>query len=1137
MEVPPFTYPRLRVFGRGELRTLAGDPLFNSEVRRIFSYKLLAKMEEEQLKKDIGGTIAFGCINRARCGAMKNRKVRTGFQGAEHRVEHFSRIGEIGENIFRGWKSGLAAALCMLCGATGALANGYPIYYVDAVNGSDANDGGSWATAKQTIQDAVNNIDTNIGTLVLVTNGVYDLGGAVTPGYALTNRVMIKESVIVRSVNGPEVTIIKGAGPAGPAAVRGVYLSAGAQLIGFTITNGYTMTSGAAIYNQSGAGLWMTNNSIASNCIVQGNTANNNGGGAYLYYGGTLNNCTLNDNSADNSWGGGVYTYFGGTLSNCTVSGNSAVYGAGAYIYHGGTFNNCIVRGNTASDGAGGAALDTSGTMNNCLVFGNSAANYVGGVEIDYAGDQSLNNCTIAGNSVSSGCGGVYLYQSGILNNCIVFGNSGTTGTDIYLDGGGSTLRNTCASDGVTDGVDGCITNNPMLNADYTLSAESPCFNTGDNTYAPAGTDLAGKPRIAWTTVDMGAYELHALISPSSGPFAGGNTITVTNASDFGAITNIIVGSPSVGSAIPTDSGSNWFTITLPATTNAGTVSLTVQTSDNGDTVLPNAYTYNPSGSIGTTAADWSRWSEVVGLPAARHFAAPGVVPLDGYLYAVGGGFNGGAQTNVYRFDGTQWDEVMGLPQATDHSTAAAMDGTIYYFRLSSGNIVTYGFDGSTWTTVPGGSGAGQSQSTMGTWGTNMYLMGGFNSVPKTNTYMFNGVAYAATKGIPSALFSSASATLNDRMYLMSGVNGSFQVATNVYSFDGTDWTEVAGMPAGRYVAGAATFSNHIYMVGGGTGGASPYTNVFRFDGTNWAEIAGLPAARKRNAVGVLNNVLYSVGGVSSDYTTFTNVYRYPALTTLSGVSPDTGSLTGGYQVIITGSNLGNGSDITNVTLCGVAATNIASQSSTQVVVWAGSRGSAATGEVVVFSTSYGATTKADSFAYTGVLTRVVLYDFYMQVVDGGVSVCWQTASEEQTANFDLYRRDGEAWVKVNAAPIPGTGELGGSYCVADPLANASDSFTYKLVEQETDGGVQEYGPFEVSARNPRLEHLAVTPEGIVLRWLSREQDTYEVQKSVDIRDGFLPVATGLPATPPVNEYIDEAGIVNGAFYRVRAEE
>ena len=253
-------------------------------------------------------------------------------------------------------------------------------------------------------------------------------------------------------------------------------------------------------------------------------------------------------------------------------------------------------------------------------------------------------------------------------------------------------------------------------------------------------------------------------------------------------------------------------------------------------------------------------------------------------------------------------------------------------------------------------------------------------------------------------------------------------------------------------------------------------------------------------------------------------------------VNPPQGLRSGGYQVTIVGTNLGNGSDITNVTLCGVSATNIASQSATQVVVWAGSRGSGATGDVVVYSTSYGATTKANGFSYTGETMRVVLYNIYMQVVDGGVSVCWRTASEENTVGFDLFRWNGKDWVKVNSALIPATGEMGGSYCVADAAANGTDTFVYKLVEIETDGGVQEYGPYEVAASNPRLENLAATPEGVVLRWLSREGDVYGVQKATDVRSGFAPLATGLPATPPVNVHTDATETGRGAYYRVVVE-
>ena len=81
-------------------------------------------------------------------------------------------------------------------------------YYV-ATNGSDAADGTNWATAKQTIQAA---IDLSVASdTALVSNGVYATGGQVMSGLALTNRVYISEGVTVQSVNGPAVTTIVGA--------------------------------------------------------------------------------------------------------------------------------------------------------------------------------------------------------------------------------------------------------------------------------------------------------------------------------------------------------------------------------------------------------------------------------------------------------------------------------------------------------------------------------------------------------------------------------------------------------------------------------------------------------------------------------------------------------------------------------------------------------------------------------------------------------------------------------------------------------------------------------------------------------------------------------------------------------------
>ncbi len=89
----------------------------------------------------------------------------------------------------------------------------------------------------------------------------------------------------------------------------------------------------------------------------------------------------------------------------------------------------------------------------------------------------------------------------------------------------------------------------------------------------------------------------------------------------------------------------------------------------------------------------------------------------------------------------------------------------------------------------------------------------------------------------------------------------------------------------------------------------------------------------------------------------------------LDQVVPDFAPMVGGTPVILSGLNLGNGTDITNVTLCSIMAT-IVTQRAGMVEVLAGGSYSACTGDVRVFSASMGETVKSNAFAYSGVSTQ-----------------------------------------------------------------------------------------------------------------------------------------------------------------------
>ena len=334
-------------------------------------------------------------------------------------------------------------------------------YYVDVNSTNSTRPYLSWSTASTDIQSAVN--QTTNGDLVLVNPGVYQTGGETVNGYNLTNRVAITQSVTVQSVNGSAVTLIQGyqvpGTTNGTSAVRCVYMTTNAALIGFTLANGATRASGN-LNDERGGGIWCasTNGIIISNCIITANSAFNEGGGVYQ---GVLNNCTIANNSSGSGggaafssifnsmvmsnsangfeitgYGGGTYSctvasstfegnsssYLGGganggTLSNCTIIDNSAPYGGGVCSCN---LTNCLLAWNTASIAGGGA---NSGTLINCVVATNSTTVYSS--SIYYGGGGAYNcfvqDCTIIGNNSASSGGGLLEDNS---CNCTVEGNS-----------------------------------------------------------------------------------------------------------------------------------------------------------------------------------------------------------------------------------------------------------------------------------------------------------------------------------------------------------------------------------------------------------------------------------------------------------------------------------------------------------------------------------------------------------------------------------------------------------------------------------------------------------------------------------------------------------------------------------------
>lgn len=392
------------------------------------------------------------------------------------------------------------------------------VHYVNLANPIPASPFTSWITAAANIQDAID--AASAGDSIVVSDGTYNTGGRVVYG-SLTNRVVINKAVTVQSLNGPGVTVIQGKRTPVNSAMRCVYMANNAVLIGFTLTNGATRTTGDVFKEQSGGGVFCESISAAvSNCVIGGNSANVYGGGVSS---GTLNNCTLTRNTAVQAGGG----TFSSTLNNCTLSGNSSTSGGGACY---GTLNNCLVNGNSARDPLGARTGEGGGTysctLTNCTLMNNSARVSGGG-----ASWGSLFGCLIAGNTALQGGGAA----PNLLVNCTVVGNSAPSDGGVGGGLGGGVLGGTVVNSILIHNTDtfgapnyddailffccpvpdpggtGNITNDPAFvdeaGGNYRLKTNSPCINSGSNASAPRGTDLDGNPRIVGGTVDIGAYE------------------------------------------------------------------------------------------------------------------------------------------------------------------------------------------------------------------------------------------------------------------------------------------------------------------------------------------------------------------------------------------------------------------------------------------------------------------------------------------------------------------------------------------------------------------------------------------------------------------------------------------------------
>ncbi len=384
--------------------------------------------------------------------------------------------------------------------------------YVDAANCPGPGNG--------TIEDPYCSIQAALnfgaGPVILVAPGTY--------GPINFNKL----NFVVRSTDGPQVTIIDGGGLPAVKCVNG---ESDMTLDGFTITGGQAAHPGGG-----GMIAWDCGATVM-NCIFTGNTAiaanAGNGGGLYcLYSGVTVVNCVFTDNLALSGGGLSVEDSFVEVI-DCTFDGNTAFNGGGitheAGGFGSGTLHvtDCRFIDNTVfEDGGGMACIDgLTTTITGCLFTGNTADGSGGGLGIFGSATPTVTNCTFALNT-AAGIGG------GMLDFALQ-GGADVSNSVSWLNTPPSVLVFSVITYSSFDNFPAGITNineyamfvDPA-NGDFRLLPGSPCIDSGSNDVVPADltTDLDGNPRFLeipetqdcpqlpgscgdLPVVDMGAYE------------------------------------------------------------------------------------------------------------------------------------------------------------------------------------------------------------------------------------------------------------------------------------------------------------------------------------------------------------------------------------------------------------------------------------------------------------------------------------------------------------------------------------------------------------------------------------------------------------------------------------------------------
>ncbi|NCD32919.1 MAG: PKD domain-containing protein [Spartobacteria bacterium] len=229
-------------------------------------------------------------------------------------------------------------------------------------------------------------------------------------------------------------------------------------------------------------------------------------GGGALVYAGTLQDCNVEENSAER-FGGGVRAFGDARIEGCFIFRNTVnQFGGGIYADDRATVERCNISQNTSREGGGGVWLDQDAALINSFISGNRA--YGGGGVAFYTGG-TMRNCTITFN-IAEGYGGGVWHGLGETRNCIIYYNEAPDGADNHKMTG-EVVVNYCLTTPDVTGTGNITDAEPLLAGRLipNILPASAARNAGDSAgIGLAELDIDLEPRLQNGLVDIGCDEV-----------------------------------------------------------------------------------------------------------------------------------------------------------------------------------------------------------------------------------------------------------------------------------------------------------------------------------------------------------------------------------------------------------------------------------------------------------------------------------------------------------------------------------------------------------------------------------------------------------------------------------------------------